>query len=369
MGISRPFSLLIKPVSASCNLRCKYCFYIDHLDYIKKGDEAKMSSATLETLISSYMSLPMQEYSFAWQGGEPTLAGLEFYQEAVALQNRYLSKGARVTNAIQTNATLINKPMARFFAENNFLIGVSLDGPKKYHDIFRVSSSGGKTHSMVLRGIQYLKEAGAEYNILILVNSENVKKPRELYKYFKDKGFNFLQFIPCVEYDANGKLLYYSITGKEWGNFLSEIFDLWYRKDSRKVSIRHFDSVLNYLVLGRYTVCTMDRDCRQYFVVEYDGGIFPCDFFVKKELQLGNVNSTTWEEAIVHPLYEDFGKRKMQLNKKCITCKWLPLCNGDCQKMRGPDSNPETLSTLCEGWRIFYDHTMERFEKLAAALK
>lgn len=328
-----------------------------------------MSSATLEKMISSYMSLPMPEYSFAWQGGEPTILGIEFFQKAVDLQRRFLPEGSRVNNALQTNATLIDEPLARFFARNNFLIGVSLDGPKKYHDVFRVSAEGSGTHRSVFKGIQNLIEAGAEFNILVLVNSENVKRPKELYRYFRNKGFNFLQFIPCVEFDKNGDLTHYSITGEEWGNFLNEIFDLWYRKDSRKISIRHFDSVLNYLVLGRYTVCTMDRDCRQYFVVEYDGGIFPCDFFVKEELSLGNVNTTSWEDAFNNPLYVDFGKRKMQLNEVCISCKWLSLCNGDCQKMRGPDSNPETLSILCEGWQLFYEHTMERFEKLAAIVR
>ncbi len=328
-----------------------------------------MSSSTLEKMIAGYMSVPMPEYNFTWQGGEPTLLGLDFFKEALELQKRYLPEGSRVSNAIQTNATLIDKPMAEFFAENNFLVGVSLDGPKKYHDIFRVTAGGKGTHGSVFKGIQNLKDAEAAFNILVLVNSENVKRPKELYRYFRDKGFKFLQFIPCVEFDKNGELTYYSITGEEWGNFLNEIFDLWYRKDSRKVSIRHFDAVLNYLVLGRYTVCTMDRDCRQYFVVEYDGGIFPCDFFVKEELRLGNVHTTSWEDAANNPLYVDFGKRKMKLNNECISCKWLPFCNGDCQKMRGPDSNPETLSTLCEGWQLFYEHTMEGFENLAATLR
>ncbi len=362
----KPFSLLIKPASAACNIRCEYCFYIDHL---KKGDKPAMSYETLEKMISSYMKLPLPEYSFGWQGGEPTIMGLDFFKKAIELQKKYAPQGARISNGLQTNATLIDKPMADFFAKHNFLLGVSLDGPSDIHNKFRLTMDGKPTHSKVMQGINYLRNAKAEFNILCLVNSENVSKPKELYKYYKEKNFNFLQFIPCVEYDKNGELTHYSITGKQWGEFLCEVFDIWYRKDTRKVSIRHFDSVLNYLVMGQYTECTMDKDCRQYFVVEYDGGIFPCDFFVKKELQLGNIDITSWEEALTAPVYIVFGEKKSNLNRKCISCKWLKLCHGDCQKMRGPEARPDTLSTLCEGWQIFYSHTMERFNKLEQSIK
>lgn len=376
----KPFSLLIKPASAACNIRCEYCFYIDHL---KKGDKPAMSYEILEKMISSYLELPLPEYSFGWQGGEPTIMGLDFFRKAIKLQKQYAPGGAGISNGLQTNATLIDKPMAEFFAEHNFLLGVSLDGPNDIHNKFRLTIDGKPTHNNVMEGINYLRNAKAEFNILCLVNSENVEKPKELYKYYKEKNFNFLQFIPCVEYDEKGDLTHYSITGKQWGKFLCELFDIWYRKDTKKVSIRHFDSVLNYMVLGQYTECTMDKDCRQYFVVEYDGGIYPCDFFVEKELQLGNIGASTqdawagselandqpWEEALSNPVYEEFGKKKSSFNSQCISCEWLKLCHGDCQKMRGPDAGPDTLSTLCEGWKMFYSHTIERFEKLAKEIK
>ncbi len=369
MNRIRPFSLLIKPVSASCNLRCEYCFYIGHLDYIKEDDKPVMSDATLEKMISTYMQMVLPEYSFTWQGGEPTLAGLEFFKRAVDLQKQYAPSNVKINNSLQTNATLIDQPLAEFFTKNNFLLGVSLDGPKLIHDKFRLTVDGKPTHGKVMQGINYLRRAKTEFNILCLVNSENVTKPKDLYKYYREKGFLFLQFIPCVEYDEKGNLTHYSINGRQWGEFLCEIFDIWYRKDSSRVYIRHFDSVLNYLVLNRYAQCTMDKDCRQYFVVEYDGGIYPCDFFVKKELELGNIHTSSWEEALANPVYEDFGKRKGQWNSRCNSCKWLQLCHGDCRKMRGPDNNPGTLSILCEGWQIFYSYTMERFEKLAQTIR
>ncbi len=328
-----------------------------------------MSYETLEKMISSYMRLPLPEYSFGWQGGEPTLMGLDFFKKAVEFQKKYAPPNAKISNGLQTNATLIDQSMAKFFAENNFLLGVSLDGPNKVHNKFRLTIDGKPTHSKVMEGINFLHNAKAEFNILCLVNSENVDKPKELYKYYREKEFNFLQFIPCVEYDEKGDLTHYSITGKQWGEFLCEIFDLWYKKDTRKISIRHFDSVLNYLVMGQYTECTMDKDCRQYFVVEYDGGIYPCDFFVEKEFKLGNINSTSWEDALISPIYENFGRKKSKWNSKCNNCKWLKLCHGDCQKMRGPYARPDTLSTLCEGWQTFYEHTMKRFEQLAEEIK
>jgi uncharacterized protein len=369
MNRIKPFSLLIKPASAACNIRCEYCFYIDHLNYIKEGDKPSMSYETLEKLISSYMKLPLPDYNFGWQGGEPTIMGLDFFKKAIKLQKKYAPAGSRISNGLQTNATLIDKPMAEFFAEHNFLLGVSLDGPNDIHNKFRLTMDGKPTHSRVMQGINYLRNAKAEFNILCLVNSENVDKPKELYKYYKEKEFNFLQFIPCVECDENGEFTHYSITGKQWGEFLCEIFDIWYRKDTRKISIRHFDSVLNYLVMGQYTECTMDKDCRQYFVVEYDGGIYPCDFFVEKELQLGSVNTSSWEESLTNPLYEKFGEKKGEWNSKCSSCVWLKICHGDCPKMRGADARPDMLSTLCEGWQMFYSHTMERFEKLALEIK
>ncbi len=369
MNKIKPFSLLIKPASAACNLRCEYCFYIDHLNYIKEGEKPAMSYKTLEKMISSYMGLPLPEYSFGWQGGEPTIMGLDFFRKVIEFQKQYAPRGAKISNGLQTNATLIDQPMADFFAENNFLVGVSLDGPNKVHNKFRLTIDGKPTHSKVMQGINHLRNAKAEFNILCLVNSENVCKSKELYKYYREKEFNFLQFIPCVEYDKKGNLIHYSITGKQWGKFLCEIFDMWYRKDTRKVSIRHFDSVLNYLVMGRYSECSMDKDCRQYFVVEYDGSIYPCDFFVEKELMLGNVNSNTWEDALASPLYEKFGKKKSNWNSKCSTCKWLKLCHGDCPKMRGPNANPNTLSILCEGWEMFYEHTMDKFEQLVKKIR
>ncbi len=328
-----------------------------------------MSIATLEMMISSYMSLDLPEYIFGWQGGEPTIAGLEFFKKAVELQKKYARPNAKISNGLQTNATLVTREMAQFLAEYNFLLGVSLDGPREIHNRFRLTKNGKPTFSKVMQGINNLREAGVEFNILCLVNSGNVEKSKELYKYYREKGFHFLQFIPCVEYNDKGGLIHYSITGRQWGGFLCSLFDIWYRKDTRRISIRHFDSVLNLLVMNQYTQCTMDKDCRQYFVTEYDGAVYPCDFFVEKSLHLGDVHTTSWKEIQTNPLYEKFGKRKSTWNSQCSNCRWLRFCHGDCQKMKGPNAVPDKLSTLCEGWKMFYSHTIERFELLATSIK
>ena len=288
----KPFSLLIKPASADCNLRCEYCFYIDHLEEGKHAP--RMSDEILELLIKGYMSTNQDNnYSFGWQGGEPTLMGLKFFEKVIELQKKYGPPGAAVSNGLQTNGTLITEEMANFFGKYKFLLGVSLDGPAYLHDYYRKTLGQTPTHSLVMRGIEVLKKHNVEFNILILVNNKTVKKSREIYQYLKAQGFFYHQYIPCVEFDNNNKPHNYSITGKEWGTFLCELFDEWIKEDMKKISIRLFDSILEYLVYGQYNVCYMQNNCCQYFVVEYDGNVYPCDFFVRKDLLIGNVKTGT----------------------------------------------------------------------------
>lgn len=364
-----PFSLLIKPASADCNLRCKYCFYIDHLENINKSP--RMSEEVLERTIASYMRTNQNNnYSFGWQGGEPTLMGLKFYKRAIELQKKYAPPGAVISNGLQTNGTLITDEMAKFFAEYNFLLGVSLDGPPNIHDYYRKTIGQKPTHSLVMRGIERLKQHNVEFNILILVNDQNVKKAGEIYQYFREKGFYYHQYIPCVEFDENNNLQPYSITGEEWGNILCELFDQWIKEDINRISIRHFDSILEYLVHGSYNICYMGKECCQYFVVEYDGNVYPCDFFVRKDLLLGNVMMGTWEEFLNSPVYRRFGRQKAEWNAQCNSCPFIDFCHGDCQKFKveGLDSS-KVLSVLCKGWKKFYARTLPRFEAIANKIR
>jgi len=365
----KSFSLLIKPVSADCNLRCEYCFYIDHLQTVEK--KPRMSDSTLETMIASYMQTDQNnQYAFGWQGGEPTLLGIKFWKKVIELQTKYAPPGAVISNGLQTNGTLITDEMARFFAEYRFLLGVSLDGPPYLHDFYRKTISHTPTHSLVMRGIEHLRKYKVEFNILTLVNNKTVKKAPEIYQYLKDHEFYFHQYIPCVEFDEKGNLEPYSITGEEWGVFLCKLFEQWIKNDINKVSIRLFDSIINYLVYGNYSVCYMGTNCCQYFVVEYDGSVYPCDFFVRKELLLGNVKTNSWDDFVNSSKYHDFGAQKAEWNDTCKDCLFINMCNGDCQKFRFSRTlSSQSLSILCKGWKRFYVNTLPRFKIIANEIK
>lgn len=366
----RPFSLLVKPACGDCNLRCEYCFYLPQRGLYPSTKHHRMSDDVLETMIRTYMATPQPQYAFGWQGGEPTLMGVDFFRRVVELQKKHGRRGATVANGLQTNATLIDDEFARHLARYHFLVGCSLDGPQRMHDRFRLNAGGGGSHADVLKGIEALRRHGAEFNILVLVSQANVHEPEVVYEYLLEQGFYYQQYIPCVEFDESGAPLPFSISGGEWGAFLCRIFDAWHRQDSRRVSIRHFDSVVNYLVTGQHNVCHMGGDCRQYFVVEHNGDLYPCDFWVREHLRLGNVQHTSWEEAYASEAFKQFGSQKTQWHEACTDCTWRVLCMGDCLKHRIPIAgDPRTLSHLCDGWKAFYAHTHERLEALATQIR
>ena len=365
----KTFSLLIKPASADCNLRCEYCFYIDHLEKIKSTP--RMSDKVLETMIASYMQTTQNNnYAFGWQGGEPMIMGLDFFQKAVEFQKYYAPPKAVISNGLQTNGTLITNDFARFFGEYKFLLGVSLDGPAYIHDYYRKTIGKKPTHNLVMRGIECLRQIKVEFNILILVNNENVRKANEIYHYLREQGFNYHQYIPCVEFNEKTNPEPFSITGEEWGDFLCDLFDQWIKEDINKISIRLFDSILEYLVYGHYNVCHMGKDCCQYFVVEYNGSIYPCDFFVREDLLLGNILEDKWEDILKSPIYHKFGKEKSNWHLSCGSCPFINLCHGDCQKFRiGNLQSSKGLSVLCKGWKKFYTHTLPSFKIIAEKIR
>jgi uncharacterized protein len=366
----KEFSLLIKPASADCNLSCEYCFYLDHAALYPDTRAHRMSDEVLEAMIAGYMATPQSQYAFGWQGGEPTLMGFDFFRRVTDLQQKHGRPGALVSNGLQTNATLITDELARHLARYNFLVGVSLDGPAEVHDAYRRRKGGAPTHAEVLKGIRRLEQHKVEFNILTLVHRENVGRAALVYRYLVDHGWFYHQYIPCVEFGSDGQPLPFAVTGPEWGGFLSALFDEWVRADVHRVSIRLFDAVVSRLVENRSIICHMDRDCCQYFVVEYNGDVYPCDFFVEKDLRLGNVLTGTWEDFSRARTYLDFGAQKSRWDKACSSCPFLELCAGDCLKHRlSPVHDPRSLSWLCEGWRRFYAHALPRFQEIAADLR
>jgi len=328
-----------------------------------------MSDEVLEQLVKGYMATTQPTYASIWHGGEPTLMGLDFFRKAVALQEHYGGKGAVVSNSLQSNATRIDDELARHFAHYRFLLGCSLDGPARIHDRCRCTAGGNATHETVMSGIDTLKRHGVEFNILVLVSKANVGQATEIYQYLTGQGFIFQQYIPCVEFDTNGNLLSFAITGREWGEFLCTLFDNWYPHDIHRVSIRLFDCVLQKIVDGTVNACHMGRNCCQYFVVEYNGDIYPCDFFVEASLKIGNIMDTGWDKALASKTYQDFGVQKSHWNLQCESCDCLNYCRGDCLKHRLYAGNTaQNLSWLCAGWRRFFRYTRRRFHEIAEGI-
>jgi len=360
----RPFSLLVKPAGADCNLRCSYCFYLEKGSLYPDSVIHRMGDEVLERLVSSYMATEQPVHWFGWQGGEPTLMGLDFYRKVVSLQRKYGKPGASVANGLQTNGTLLDDAFAAFFSEYRFLVGVSLDGPEEVHDLFRKDAGGGGTHRRVMRGVRALRRQGTEFNILTLVSTANAKLGKDVYRYLKSEGFFFHQYIPCLETDGQGSLLPWSLEGEDWGRFLLDVFASWHPADTRTVSVRLFDSILEYLVTGRHNVCFMGGSCSSYFVIEHTGDVYPCDFFVRPELKLGNVLTHSWKALADSPSYGRFAAEKANRNAACADCDFLPFCGGDCPKYR---AGGRGLSRLCPGWRLCYRETLPEFRRLAAA--
>jgi uncharacterized protein len=362
----KEFSLLIKPSSADCNMNCNYCFYLKKSSLYPEEKIHRMTEATLEKLISHYMETPQTYYTFSWQGGEPTLMGLKFFKKVVEFQKNYGKAGSLVANGLQTNGTLIDNALAKYLSEYKFLLGVSLDGPEYLHDNYRKFLGGQGTFKKVMRGIRILKDNDVKFNILTLVNDFNVDKAAEVYKFLVKRSLFFHQYIPCVEFDSQGNLQPFSINGEQWGNFLINLFNQWYPQDIHKVSIRLFDSILNYLIHGKSTICHMTDSCNQYLVVEYNGDIYPCDFFVMRDLKLGNIHKDSWKNILNSITYLDFGKAKSDYSFLCNFCPYLNYCYGDCLKHRNFYHNSaKKLSILCSGWRMFYKHSLKIFEEIA----
>ena len=296
-----PFSLLVKPVGARCNLACDYCFYLDKAALYPNGPSL-MPDAVLERMLGSYLSLPFDSFSVAFQGGEPLLAGLPFFRKANDLAKRFLPAGRRLSLAIQTNATLMTREAARFFANEGWLVGVSVDGPAKVHDAHRRTPDGHGTHADVLRGIDALRNAGCEYNVLTLVTDANVHEPERIYRYVRDElGGRWQQYTDHLE----------SVTTRQWDGFLVGVLDAWLADgDPGRVSVRNIDAAISYATAGRADQCIFADQCDGHMVVERNGDIYPCDFFVSPETRLGNIMESGWRELRENPTATAFAARK-----------------------------------------------------------
>lgn len=367
----QPFTLLIKPSGSDCNIDCKYCFYKNRASEFGKGRQ-RMGDEVLAKLVKDYMQLRFPVVGFAWQGGEPTLMGLDFFRRAVELQKKYGSPGQQISNTLQTNGVLLNDQWCRFFHENKFLLGISIDGPKEYHDHYRVDRSGAGTFDKVMGGIQTCKKHNVEFSALVLLNNKSVQHPDRLFDFLVENDLTYLQFIPCVELDpVTGKLADFSITPSQYGEFLCRIFDRWYDYGPEKLNIRDFDSLVTYYVMGKHTICTYSRQCTGFVVVEHTGDCFACEFFVEPKWHLGNIFETPLANLAAGSKKRAFARAKLNLSNKCLLCSYLDVCRGGCMKDRirlNADSQ-RCESYFCESYKQFFGYTTPKFKQIAAAIE
>ncbi|MFH1760586.1 MAG: anaerobic sulfatase maturase [bacterium] len=367
----KPFSLLIKPASADCNLRCDYCFYLEKRGVYPDQAIHRMNIQILKRLIKSYLRLDFPQLNFGWQGGEPTLMGLDFFKQAVNLQKQYCGNNQTIGNGLQTNGILINNEWCRFFHENQFLIGLSLDGPREIHDKHRRNKKKESVHDNVMRSVEILQNNYVAFNSLTVINKDNYNKAVEIYDFLRKRGIFFHQYIPAI-ISTNRKInnSNFSISGMEYGRFLIDLFNRWYPDDIKTVSIRLFDSIINRLTLGTVTQCNMGESCDGYFVVEYNGDVYPCDYYVENNWLLGNIKTNPWQDLCLHEKRTAFAALKMNLNSNCTKCDFLGLCKGDCTRHRDfTHAESGNLSALCSGLKFFYAKTLDKFQDIAGQAK
>ncbi len=327
-----------------------------------------MSDDVLEEFVRQYVAMSGPQVSFAWQGGEPTLMGLEFFQRAVYYQQKFGRSGQVVSNSLQTNAILLDNQWCQFLADYKFLVGVSIDGPADIHDRFRKYSSGTPSHEQVIAALHRLQEHNVDHNCLAMITPANVRRPEELYHYFTDElGLEYLQFIPLVEKDpATGKLADFSIDPDAYGEFLCRVFDLWARASEPQVHVRMFDDLLALHAGVEAPSCLLREHCGAYVVVEHNGDVYCCDFFVEPEWKLGNLMATPLTDLVQSEKFAQFARRKSELGRKCQGCEWLKFCWGGCPKHRLVYADDVSMpSYFCAGYRRIFEHSQEQLQRRA----
>ena len=370
-----PFAVVTKPTGAACNLDCKYCFFLSK-ELLYNARQQTMSEATLELYIQRFLQAqPDGNVTMLWQGGEPTLRGLDFYKLALELCDKYRRPGQVVKHALQTNGTLINAEWARFLFDNDFLVGISIDGPEQYHDTYRVNRAGRPTQNMVLKGWEHLQNYGVKCNILCTIHHANQDHGQEVYQYFRDSlGADFIQFIPIVErvndkdlaqaeagwrsrkdsnlsnekvgilYRQQGQAVTSrSVEPERYGVFLLEVFNEWLRHDVGKVFVQDFDAALAAM-FGQISNCVQAPSCGNNFALEFNADVYACDHWVEPDWKLGNLRDKDFFNLANTERAKEFAKKKSQLSQKCLHCPYLRLCYGGCPKDRFITSDSKRLS-------------------------
>ncbi len=386
--VNSNFHVMAKPVGPICNLDCKYCFYLEKEVLYPQASNWAMRDEVLDSYIRQYIEAHSSaSVHFAWQGGEPTLLGVEYFRKIVALQAKY-SNGKRIENALQTNGVLLNDEWARFLRDAGFLIGISIDGPRELHDVYRVDKGGQPTFDRVMRGMDALKRHGAEFNTLTTVHRANARFPLEVYRFLKANGSGYMQFIPIVERisqqaTADGLVLVspafhdaatvtpWSVEPDQFGQFLCAIFDDWVRHDVGKSFVQLFDVCLEIWSGFEASLCVFRPTCGAALAIEHSGDLYSCDHFVYPENRLGNIMQSPLESLVESEQQHRFGKAKEStLPKYCRECDVRFACNGECPKHRfatTPDGEPG-LNFLCAAYKRFFHHVDPYMRFMAAEL-
>lgn len=356
-------SVLIKPASGQCNMSCDYCFYCDEMHNRSQQTYGFMTEQTLKNVIRRTLLNAEGAAVYAFQGGEPTLCGVDFFQRAVAFQKQYNKNKVRIQNAFQTNGILIQEEWCRFFRENHVLVGLSVDGTERIHDSLRHTKGGGGTFAQVCRAAKWMDDFEVEYNILTVVTEEVASNTRQIYEEYRRRGWRYQQYIACLDPlgEPQGRQAY-SVSAKRYGRFLTELFDLWYAdwKKGRQPYIRQFENYVG-LAAGYMAECCDQRGtCGIQYVVEADGSVYPCDFYVLDEYRLGNFNVDHLAQIDQRRKETGFIERSVRLDAQCTACPYYRLCRGGCQRNRDIRPGGGFRSRLCEGYRFFFEHCYDR---------
>jgi len=364
-----PLSLLIKPVSSLCNMRCKYCFYHSIAANRQTESYGIMSLETLEIIVKKALEFSDQFCTIAFQGGEPTLTGLNFFRRLVELQIKHNIKNVKINNAIQTNGIIIDEEWAKFLAENKFLTGISLDGPKEVHDENRYDADGKGSFNKVMKTIALFEKHKVDYNILSVVNSYTARHINKVYNFYKRNNFKFLQFIPCLDplHEKHGHNEF-SLSVERFTYFLNTLFDLWYADIMKGniISIRYFDNLVRMVMNLNPEVCGMTGFCSCQFVIEADGGVYPCDFYVIDEWRLGNIKEMGFPELKHSGKCTLFEENSRYTDPECQRCKWLKICRGGCRRVRESFNGGRLVRNyFCDSYKEFYEHSFNRLQHIA----
>lgn len=384
----KAFHIMAKPMGAICNLDCTYCFYLEK-ENLYPGSNFRMPEQVLEEFIKQKIEAnDTPGVNFAWQGGEPTLLGISYFEKVVELQKKY-SNGKKIENTFQTNGILLDDKWCEFFNRNNFLIGLSIDGPKDLHDKYRVNKGGKPSFDQVVKGIELLKKHEVEFNTLTVVHDYNSRYPLEVYNFLKEIGSGFMQFIPIVErkaasstnvnltlvspdYKGNAEVTDWSVKSEEYGNFLIKIFDEWVRKDAGKYFVQIFDIALEAWYGQEPGLCVFRETCGDAMAIEHNGDLYSCDHYVYPENKLGNIMEEHLSILVNKPQQQKFGVDKlMNLPKYCLDCEVRFVCNGECPKHRftkTPDGE-DGLNYLCAGYKKFFTYIDPYMKFMANELK